>query len=263
MDVLDPLSESAEGEIEESKIFITNIKQNAMDSDDEQASVEHLAPQTLLETPDSDVQYSVRSSEGSMITYRVLQVEDGVDSPQYVSTSSFSSATTIPQVISGTNINGPIYVIGNPDAYTTTTTTGTRAIAPRPSVLDNSVVVQVKKRDEKRRATHNEVERRRRDKINNWIAKLAKIIPDGPQDIKGNGQYDGHSKGGILSKAFEYIVELQATETRLHSCLKENRKLAHSIEQIKLINNALETENKELRELLKKHGLDVVNKRPS
>lgn len=33
-------------------------------------------------------------------------------------------------------------------------------------------------RDERRRATHNEVERRRRDKINNWIAKLSKIIPD-------------------------------------------------------------------------------------
>ena len=33
-------------------------------------------------------------------------------------------------------------------------------------------------RDDRRRATHNEVERRRRDKINNWITKLAKIIPD-------------------------------------------------------------------------------------
>ncbi|NXQ06476.1 USF1 factor, partial [Vidua macroura] len=33
-------------------------------------------------------------------------------------------------------------------------------------------------RDEKRRAQHNEVERRRRDKINNWIVQLSKIIPD-------------------------------------------------------------------------------------
>lgn len=248
--------------MEDTKIFVTNIKENSMDSDEEQTFVEHLAPQTLLETPDKDVQYSVRSSEGSMITYRVLQVEDSTDTPQYVSTSSLSATNTIPQVISGTNINGPIYVIGNPEAYTTPNQ-GARAIAPRPSVLDNSVVVQVKKRDEKRRATHNEVERRRRDKINNWIAKLAKIIPDGPQDIKGNGQYDGHSKGAILSKAFEYIVELQATETRLSSCLKENRKLASSVEQVKLINSVLEAENKELRELLKKHGLEVTNKRTS
>uniref|UniRef100_A0A673HDZ3 BHLH domain-containing protein n=1 Tax=Sinocyclocheilus rhinocerous TaxID=307959 RepID=A0A673HDZ3_9TELE len=33
-------------------------------------------------------------------------------------------------------------------------------------------------RDERRRAQHNEVERRRRDKINNWIVALSKIIPD-------------------------------------------------------------------------------------
>ncbi|CAM4696451.1 unnamed protein product [Leuciscus chuanchicus] len=33
-------------------------------------------------------------------------------------------------------------------------------------------------RDERRRAQHNEVERRRRDKINNWIVTLSKIIPD-------------------------------------------------------------------------------------
>lgn len=34
-----------------------------------------------------------------------------------------------------------------------------------------------KKRDDKRRATHNEVERRRRDKINNWIFKLKEMLP--------------------------------------------------------------------------------------
>lgn len=34
-----------------------------------------------------------------------------------------------------------------------------------------------KKRDDKRRATHNEVERRRRDKINCWIFKLKEMLP--------------------------------------------------------------------------------------
>lgn len=37
-------------------------------------------------------------------------------------------------------------------------------------------------RDDRRRATHNEVERRRRDKINHWIMKLSKIIPECAQD---------------------------------------------------------------------------------
>ena len=38
-----------------------------------------------------------------------------------------------------------------------------------------------KTREDKRRVVHNEVERRRRDKINNWIGKLAKILPGCPE----------------------------------------------------------------------------------
>ncbi|KAL1509769.1 hypothetical protein ABEB36_004454 [Hypothenemus hampei] len=191
-----------------------------------------------------------------MITYRVLQVQDSTDGSDFVSTaSSFSPSNTVPQVISSSNINGPIYVIGNTDAYSTTS--GSRPIAPKPSLVDNTFVVQVKKRDEKRRATHNEVERRRRDKINNWIAKLSKILPESPQDVKGNGQYEGHSKGGILAKAFEYIIELQAAETRLGGYIKDNKKLTTAVDQLRAKNFALESENAELRDLLQKHGIDV------
>ncbi|NXD03746.1 USF2 factor, partial [Certhia familiaris] len=42
-------------------------------------------------------------------------------------------------------------------------------------------------RDERRRAQHNEVERRRRDKINNWIVQLSKIIPDCGSDSGKSG----------------------------------------------------------------------------
>lgn len=45
-----------------------------------------------------------------------------------------------------------------------------------------------KNRDEKRRATHNEVERRRRDKINSWILKLSKLVPDCNSDQTKQGQ---------------------------------------------------------------------------
>jgi len=31
--------------------------------------------------------------------------------------------------------------------------------------------------------THNEIERRRRDKINNWISKLAKLLEECDQDL--------------------------------------------------------------------------------
>ncbi len=41
-------------------------------------------------------------------------------------------------------------------------------------------------RDDRRRVSHNEVERRRRDKINNWILKLGKIMPsDSTQNDTG------------------------------------------------------------------------------
>lgn len=43
-----------------------------MESDDEQV-VEHLSPQTLLETPgDGDVQYSVRGTEGTYNKSRTI-----------------------------------------------------------------------------------------------------------------------------------------------------------------------------------------------
>ncbi|CAG5111473.1 Oidioi.mRNA.OKI2018_I69.chr2.g5777.t3.cds [Oikopleura dioica] len=60
-------------------------------------------------------------------------------------------------------------------------------------------------KDMARRQQHNEVERRRRDKINTWINKISKVVPDCSDDHTKQGQ----SKGGILAKAYEYILELQ------------------------------------------------------
>lgn len=37
------------------------------------------------------------------------------------------------------------------------------------------------------------VERRRRDKINNWIVKLSKIVPDCTSDHSKQGQVSYHS----------------------------------------------------------------------
>lgn len=79
-----------------------------------------------------------------------------------------------------------------------------------------------KKRDDRRRATHNEVERRRRDKINHWIMKLGAIIPaDGsPTEIGDDSgrlsiaAMEGQSKGVILSKACEYVQMLQKLQNK-------------------------------------------------
>lgn len=113
-------------------------------------------------------------------------------------------------------------------------------------------------RDERRRATHNEVERRRRDKINNWITKLSKIIPENNStEMKGNGHYEGQSKGGILAKACEYIVELKDDNQKLDLYIKENKQLSQNLEILKQQNLALERENRSLREMLKRSGLEI------
>jgi len=72
------------------------------------------------------------------------------------------------------------FVITHPFKYnnfvgrqrTTTQIIDARGLSRMGAVSAKSAV-----RDEKKRATHNEVERRRRDKINGWINKLAKIVP--------------------------------------------------------------------------------------
>ncbi len=88
------------------------------------------------------------------------------------------------------------------------------------------------------------VERRRRDKINNWIVTLSKIIPDCNMDSTKTGavstliwlctaanllltfnsvtaSLSSQSKGGILSKACDYIRELRQSNQRLQESLKE------------------------------------------
>ncbi|KAH8235470.1 hypothetical protein KR032_001020 [Drosophila birchii] len=115
-----------------------------------------------------------------------------------------------------------------------------------------------KKRDDKRRATHNEVERRRRDKINSWIFKLKEMLPslssNGSSSTTGeaspspstsnstststscsaksnlnpnpNPSPSGRtppndSKSQILIKACEYIKSMQGEIDTLRDCLRE------------------------------------------
>jgi len=66
-------------------------------------------------------------------------------------------------------------------------------------------------RDDARRRQHNEVERRRRDKINTWITKLAKIVPDCENDSNKSSQ----SKGAILASAYDHILNLQRDNEEL------------------------------------------------
>ncbi|KAI4818335.1 hypothetical protein KUCAC02_011679 [Chaenocephalus aceratus] len=107
-------------------------------------------------------------------------------------------------------------------------------------------------RDERRRAQHNEVERRRRDKINNWIVTLSKIIPDCSLDSR-----TGASKGGILSKACDYIRELRQSNQRLQESYKEVERVEMDNELLRQQIEDLKNDNALLRAQLQQHGVEV------
>ncbi|GAA6220432.1 upstream stimulatory factor 2-like isoform X1 [Lates japonicus] len=113
-------------------------------------------------------------------------------------------------------------------------------------------------RDERRRAQHNEVERRRRDKINNWIVTLSKIIPDCSMDSTKTGA----SKGGILSKACDYIRELRQSNQRLQESLKEVERIQVDNELCRQQIEELKNENALLRAQLQQHGIEMVGETP-
>lgn len=192
------------------------------------------------------------------LAYRVVQV-NGTTAGNEIELPVAQPANNTVQVLTSP-INGQFYVIGNAnDVFTTAQTS--RSLAPRGTTLQietpRNASTGLKKRDDRRRATHNEVERRRRDKINNWIAKLGKIIPEcntnasansnGNSSGEGKANYETQSKGGILAKACEYIGELRAANQGLGQCLRDNEKLRQEINALKQLIAQLKRENAQLR----------------
>ncbi|KAK6316620.1 hypothetical protein J4Q44_G00120200 [Coregonus suidteri] len=117
-------------------------------------------------------------------------------------------------------------------------------------------------RDDKRRAQHNEVERRRRDKINNWIVQLSKTIPDCTLDATKNGQHKPFvpptrmpSKGGILSKACDYIQELRQSNARLGEDLENLERLRMDNQLLRQEVDDWKTKNQMMRSQLRQNGI--------
>ncbi|XP_061573297.1 upstream stimulatory factor 2 isoform X2 [Cololabis saira] len=168
-----------------------------------------------------------------------------------------------------TQAGGQFYVMMTPPDVIQTGTQ--RTIAPRtqPYTADENELLQHEglnwkmdgprtPRDERRRAQHNEVERRRRDKINNWIVTLSKIIPDCSMDSTKTGA----SKGGILSKACDYIRELRQSNQRLQESLKEVERIQVDNELCRQQIEELKNENALLRAQLQQHGIEMVGETP-
>lgn len=196
------------------------------------------------------------------LAYRVVQVNGtaAIQSANEIELPVSQQGNNTVQVLTSP-LNGQFYVIGNAnDVFTTAQ--ASRSLVPRAATLQietpRNCTTGLKKRDDRRRATHNEVERRRRDKINNWITKLGKIIPDcntgtnttvssGSGSGEGKTNYETQSKGGILARACEYIGELRAANQSLGQCLRDNEKLRQEITALKQLVNQLKRENLQLR----------------
>uniref|UniRef100_A0A668A5Y9 Upstream stimulatory factor 2 n=1 Tax=Myripristis murdjan TaxID=586833 RepID=A0A668A5Y9_9TELE len=162
-------------------------------------------------------------------------------------------ATTDPTL---SQAGGQFYVMMTPPDVIQTGTP--RTIAPRTQPYPTKMDGPRTPRDERRRAQHNEVERRRRDKINNWIVTLSKIIPDCNMDSTKTGA----SKGGILSKACDYIRELRQSNQRLQESLKEVERIQVDNELCRQQIEELKNENALLRAQLQQHGIEMVGETP-
>ncbi|XP_034553323.1 upstream stimulatory factor 2 isoform X2 [Notolabrus celidotus] len=171
-------------------------------------------------------------------------VSDGTVSVQAAADPAFTQA------------GGQFYVMMTPQDVIQTGTQ--RTIAPRTQSFPAKMDGPRTPRDERRRAQHNEVERRRRDKINNWIVTLSKIIPDCNMDSTKTGA----SKGGILSKACDYIRELRQGNQRLQESLKEVERIQVDNELCRQQIEELKNENALLRAQLQQHGIETVGETP-
>nr|VZI47195.1 unnamed protein product [Spirometra erinaceieuropaei] len=106
-------------------------------------------------------------------------------------------------------------------------------------------------KDIRRRVSHNEVERRRRDRINTWIAELHKLLPP---EHQAKSQYQ--SKGVILKRVFEYFQNvaqiLSSKSTTIEKLSEKNQALEQELRQ-------LNRENQILRASLNAHFSELPN----
>ncbi|XP_041981261.1 upstream stimulatory factor 2 isoform X2 [Aricia agestis] len=191
----------------------------------------------------ADSEYCGMVDDGSFagaVTYKLVQMKD--EEPSDMTTHSPSHVMP----------SGEFYVISNPEDIFSSSNPDKKVIRRQPL---QPKAVTAKKRDDKRRATHNEVERRRRDKINSWITKLAALVPN-------SGLPDTASKGGILAKACEYITELTDKQKKLEKLEVDNDKLVLEILRLNHELTELRKENSAMHIQLAEKCISLPNTRP-
>lgn len=261
------------------------LQDGVADTTDDSLAVTAIQSATAFST-DQQIKYHLLKAEGTggQVTYRVIHLADGqveshADGAASVSVvTGFPAATqaatpptvmsesvegetsetqyyypatlsdtagamvtglqTADSVLSQPTSTGQLYVMMSPQDVLATT---------QPSKSGSQRV----SRDDKRRAQHNEVERRRRDKINQWIVQLSKTIPDCTFDATKNNQ----SKSGILSKACDYIQELRQSNARLEDELNTVDRLRMDNQLLRKEMEEWKSKNQTIRNQLRQHGI--------
>ncbi|CAG5134777.1 unnamed protein product [Candidula unifasciata] len=261
MDMLGHALDSSEDKSDDSAdagdMHLSHTVDTDLDHTDEQAAAfagvqQHQGTITI----DPSLQYQIRADNSAgQVTYRVVQVaHDGSEAAaQVMGGTAFAGQQTVIQnpFNNGGSPTGQFYVMMSPQDVLQ----GQRQIAPRTS-YSPKLEGGRSTRDDRRRATHNEVERRRRDKINNWIVQLSKLVPDCANEPVKQTQA---SKGGILSKACEYIQELRAANLRLADSLKDAERLHIDNDLLRQQCEEYKQENAILRSHLQQHGVILDN----
>nr|XP_046170563.1 upstream stimulatory factor 1-like isoform X5 [Oncorhynchus gorbuscha] len=238
---------------------------------------------------DQPIKYLFKTEGGGLpVTYRVIQVSDGQVDGQTDGASAVSVVTGFPATTQ--TVTQPVFSQSEglegeasethyyyPVTDATQTTMVENVQAPETLLTQSTSTGQLyvmmspqdvfggtnqsksepprTSRDDKRRAQHNEVERRRRDKINNWIVQLSKTIPDCTLDATKNGQVSSQSKGGILSKACDYIQELRQSNARLGEDLENLERLRMDNQLLRQEVDDWKNKNQMMRSQLRQNGI--------
>jgi upstream stimulatory factor len=189
------------------------------------------------------MQYRV-SNQPNEVPFRVISESETPNNSHTI--------TTNVQAVLASPLNGQFYVIGSPSDVLGAV--GQRQIAPR-TYMEQPASSAKEERQGNRRATHNEVERRRRDNINNWIMKLGKLIPSEVGGVDSQGGKQSQSKGGILAKACEYLAETRNANDRLRDSLKNGAELTAENDRLNSELQRLQRENALLQQQIQRSHL--------
>ncbi|XP_012535220.1 upstream stimulatory factor 2 isoform X2 [Monomorium pharaonis] len=219
-----------------------------------------------IKLDDDDIRYHLYAvnRDDNAVEYKVMHVSNNDREGNELSVATPMNSTV--QVLTAP-LNAQLYVLSNGNEIITDSAT---AVVPNVTKLQiegsQNILSAKKKRTDRRRVVHNEVERRRRDRISNWISKLAKLLADCELSSEQNldkeenakPNLEAQSKGGILARAFMYITELKETPDKLARSLSESAQLTEEVKNLQQIVTQLRDENSQLKAQILKQDCVII-----